>query len=86
MTEHKKQADRILELLQKHRGEFVPLPVIMRLGIASHTRRLHELRKEWVIEIQDIRAGGERHTAYKLVGPIEKQLTMDENWFAEARA
>lgn len=59
------QADRILALLEAR--QHVPLPMILSLGIASHTRRISDLRargldvrctKEWV--------NGQLHTAYKL--------------------
>jgi hypothetical protein len=46
------------------------LPAILRLGIACHTRRIHELRKAGhIIEIRDEWVGRERHTAYRLVPP-----------------
>ena len=64
--ERQKQADRILALLQSHRGYFVPLPFILNLRIGSYTRRIHELRKEWDIEIK--RDG--HNSSYRLVGPL----------------
>ena len=72
---HQKQADRILALLQStfyaynpDRFDWVPLPDILALGIASHTRRIFELRKEWIIELRDERVDGQRRTSYRLCG------------------
>jgi hypothetical protein len=62
------QAQRILNLLREYEGNWCPLPEIMRLGIASHTRRLFELRKRFIIEMREEWVGHERHTAYRLVG------------------
>lgn len=43
-------------------------PTLLRLGIASHTRRIHELRKAGHnIEMRDEYVGGQRHTSYRLV-------------------
>lgn len=70
----KSQCDRILALLREAKRwavaedeGWVPLPNIMRLGIASHTRRIHELRERgFEIAMRDEWTGRERHTAYKL--------------------
>src|SRR5437879_5549383 len=40
----KTQRSRILEVLLKARGEWVPLPEILRLNIAQYGTRVHELR------------------------------------------
>jgi Helix-turn-helix domain len=73
------QADRILKLLQyyscgqeasplRQNYSWVSLTLIMQLGIASHTRRIHELRKAGhVIELRDKWVNGQRRTAYRLV-------------------
>ena len=64
----KKQSDRILELLSC--GYWITLPEIMALHIASHTRRIHELRKAGhVIERRDYWSGSSRHVFYRLVKP-----------------
>jgi hypothetical protein len=66
MSDRKTQCDRLLSLLQAHRGYFVPLPFILNLRIGSYTRRIHELRKDWNIEIK--RDG--HNSSYRLVGPL----------------
>ena len=66
--DHKSQCDRILKLLTEYAPNFCPLPEILNLRIASHTRRIHELRKAgYKIELRDERVNGQRHTAYRLV-------------------
>jgi Helix-turn-helix domain len=70
MSDHQTQRDRILRLLEiQPSGNWVPLPAILSLGIASHTRRIHELRKVGhEIEMQSWYSGpNNRHTAYRLV-------------------
>jgi len=79
MSDRQTQRARLLALLQSHgfsyspkpRYGWVALPEIMALGIASHTRRIHELRKEWDIELRDEWVGGQRRTAYRLLGRKE---------------
>jgi Helix-turn-helix domain len=73
-----KQCDRILSLLENRLNVesnegWVDLPWIMRLGIACHTRRIHELRKAgYVIEMHEEREGTQRRTAYRLLsGPAQ---------------
>jgi hypothetical protein len=61
------QADRILCLLKQH--EWVDLPQIMNLRIASHTRRISDLRKRgYEITVEKVRVDGSLHTRYKLLG------------------
>jgi helix-turn-helix protein len=70
MTERKSQCDRILRLLRSYEGRFVPLPEILDLRIASHTRRIHELRKiGYDIEMHREVVNGQTHTAYRLLEP-----------------
>jgi len=60
------QAQRILMLL-KHANDWVSLPRILELGIASHTRRIHELRKAGHnIEMEDLWEGRQRRVWYRL--------------------
>jgi len=62
------QSLRILKLLQSYNGNWVPLPEILDLRIACHTKRLSELRRAGHhIEIRDERVNGIRHTSYRLV-------------------
>ncbi len=68
------QAQRILNLLERYwhpdadKWAWCPLPVIMNLGIASHTRRIHELRRAGHnIEIRKEYVDGQLHTAYRLI-------------------
>jgi hypothetical protein len=73
------QADRIRQLLEKYAhvpDRYVTLPMILNLGIASHTRRIHELRKAgYNIEMIESYADGQRRTAYRLIPntPEERQ-------------
>ena len=78
---HKSQADRILALL-RHQGlrdagrtqdgGWVKLTAILALGIASHTRRIFELRKTWNIEMREKWVDRERHIEYRLAGRKEQ--------------
>lgn len=60
------------EIIRKSDGsaywDWAALPEIMQLGIASHTRRIHELRKDWIIVKREEYVKGQRRTAYRLVG------------------
>lgn len=73
MKSHETQANRLLRLLENKlnmepNDGWIDLPWIMRLGIACHTRRIHELRKAGhVIELRDEYVDGQRRTAYRLV-------------------
>jgi len=62
------QAHRILRLLASQK--WTPLPEILDLRIASHTRRIHELRKAGhVIERKEEREKRSRRVWYRLVRP-----------------
>ena len=75
MTPRQTQCARILTLLQHHAGEWVPLPRILDLRIACHSKRLSDLRREgWIIELNDVRFGKERHTMYRLLGKLSDQV------------
>ena len=39
------QCDRLLALLEAHRGDWVPLPTVLALGIAQYNARVWELRR-----------------------------------------
>jgi hypothetical protein len=68
MSERLAQCERILRLLRRYEGNWVPLPEIMSLKIASHTRRIHELRKSGhAIELRRESVNGQTHTAYRLL-------------------
>ena len=67
----KSQADRILTLLDTYNGEWVALPRIMGLGIASHTRRISDLRKRGLnVECRKEWIDGQLHTAYRIIPTI----------------
>jgi len=40
------QAERILAVLQERAGQWVPLPVILALGVAQYNTRISELRRD----------------------------------------
>lgn len=68
MSDRQTQCQRIWELLFSGFGNWVSLPQIMKLGIASHTRRIHELRKAGhIIEKREQYQGHSRHVWYRLV-------------------
>lgn len=73
MKSHETQANRLLRLLEnklnmESNDGWIDLPWIMRLGIACHTRRIHELRKAGHnIELRDEYVDGQRRTAYRLI-------------------
>jgi len=59
------QAERILDLLESANG-WVSLPRILELGIASHTRRIHELRRAGhVILKRELWVGRNRRVWYR---------------------
>ena len=67
---HASQSQRILRLLEQR--QWVSLPEILALGIASHTRRLSDLREGgYEIECESTWKGRERHTRYRLKGQRE---------------
>ena len=79
MSIRNKQADRILTLLEscKHVADkwgkeaWCDLPHILALGIASHTRRISDLRKRGhVIECRKEWVDGQCRTKYRLVRPV----------------
>ena len=70
------QRQKLLELLQSRPNQWIPLPEIMRLGLAQYNARILELRHSgYKIEnkIQDIE--GIRHSWFKLVPQPDIQLT-----------
>ena len=81
MADHATQANRILDLLKRHEGKFVPLPEILKLFIANYRARISDLRPElwkqgYEIQLRDERVNGERHTAYRLVRRVRPQQLM----------
>lgn len=65
----KTQRGRILALLVKARGGWVPLPDILALGIAQYSARIHELRAlGFRIENRKERVDGVLHTYFRLNG------------------
>jgi hypothetical protein len=76
--EYKAQSEKLLAFFEARAGEWIPLPDILALGMASHTRRIHELRKHHNIEMRDQRFGEQRRVWYRLVKPqpvVVEQLT-----------
>lgn len=62
------QCDRLYALLLAHRGDWVPLPEILALGIAQFGARILELRRRgFVIENRRENVGKEVHSWYRLV-------------------
>jgi hypothetical protein len=88
MTTRASQCVRLLGLLRKHEGEWVELPEILSLYIGSYTRRIFELREAlkpegYIIEQRDEWEGRERHSAYRLIRPVPRQLGVNTEWFEE---
>lgn len=69
MTHRQSQCDRLLALIKSYGSFGCPLPEIMKLGIACHTRRIFELRKQgYNIQCETEWVNGIRHSRYKLTG------------------
>jgi hypothetical protein len=61
------QRDRLLAFLEARRGQWIPLPEILGLGIAQYNARIFELRgKGHDIRMRDEWKGRMRHTWYRL--------------------
>jgi hypothetical protein len=60
------QCDRLLALLRSKK--WVTLPQILDLRIASHSRRISDLRKQrYWIECEITVVDGQRHSRYRLI-------------------
>jgi hypothetical protein len=73
----KTQCERILQLLESRKGEWVPLPEILDLRIGQYTTRILELRRDgFAIENRTERdpETGEVHSSYRLVAPESPKL------------
>jgi hypothetical protein len=69
MTHARTQRDRLLDLLKAGRGDWIPLPETLALGIAQYSARIHELRKlGYGIENRKERDGDVLHTYFRLSG------------------
>ncbi len=71
------QRERLLHLLEESAGEWVALPCILALGIAQHSARIWELRRELEpkgcrIENRTRRNGGAVHSWFRLVRPASQ--------------
>ena len=75
MTDKANQCDRLLALLGRHEGNWVPLPMILALFIANYRARFSELRRKGhQIELRDEWVNGQRCTAYRLVRRGQQNL------------
>ncbi|MCU1286373.1 MAG: hypothetical protein JWO13_2723 [Acidobacteriales bacterium] len=62
------QAQRILSRLNQTPNHWVPLPVILEMGIAQYSARIHELRAEGHnIENRTERIDGVRYSWFRIV-------------------
>ncbi len=62
------QAAEILRLLIDAHGSWVPLPEILKLGVAQYNARIFELRRMgFLIENRTQRVNGARHSWFRLV-------------------
>ena len=62
------QRGKLLAHLQGARGQWVPLPEILRLGIAQYGARVLELRRAgYVIENKTTIIDGQRHSWFRLL-------------------
>mgnify|MGYP001566854847 CR=1 len=67
------QCDRILAFLDGHRGDWVPLPWILALGIAQYNARIFSLRKAgYIIENRTEEIDGVTHSFYRLLPAARK--------------
>jgi hypothetical protein len=69
-TANRLQRDKILALLIRARGAWVPLPELVKVA-AQYNARLHELRRlSFDIENRTWYVDGQKHSAFRLVsGP-----------------
>lgn len=64
------QEQRILALLRAQAGKWVPLPMILDLGIAQYNARIYALRRKGHrIENDSCWSGIQRHSYFRLVLP-----------------
>lgn len=61
------QAKRLLSYFESYCGEWIPLPDLMNLRMASLTRRIHEIRKAgFNVQMKDKWEARQRHVWYML--------------------
>jgi hypothetical protein len=83
VSEKQHQGERILRLLRSYEGNWCPLPEILDLRIASHTRRIHELRKKYCIDMRDEWVDGHRYVWYRLMANIMEPPKEPEIYVAQ---
>ncbi len=67
-----KQGDRLLELFEQFKGQWIPLPSILKLGIAQYNTRILELRRKGhVIENRTNWEGHVKHSWFRYTGKRE---------------
>jgi len=63
-----KQRDKLRQFFMFHRDNWVPLPDILKLGIAQYNARIFDLKSEGMEIINKIEiVNGNRHSWYKYV-------------------
>ncbi len=68
LVQRKSQAAAVLRLLICARGSWVPLPEILKLGVAQYNARILELRRlGFTIENRTERVNGARHSWFRLL-------------------
>jgi hypothetical protein len=71
LVQRKSQSAALLRLLIDAHGSWVPLPQILKLGIAQYNARILELRRlGLVIENKTERVNGARHSWFRLVSGV----------------
>ncbi len=60
------QEKQILNLLEEHKGEWVPVNWFMRLWIAQYNARIWSLRKKWYQIMQKFDIKNKKHSKYML--------------------
>lgn len=66
------QRVKILRLLQEYEGQWVPLPLILKLRIASYTRRISELRRMgFTIENETVWVGQVKTSRYRYTAKVD---------------
>ena len=63
------QTGRIVDLLRSHKGQWVPLPEILSLGISQYSARIHEARHRWGLDIENRveTVNGKKHSWFRLL-------------------
>lgn len=79
MRHRETQRDRLLRYFKERRGEWIPLPEILALGIAQYSARIFELRRDgFRIENRTEHRDGRVLSWFRLAVPKGQQALFPE--------